>query len=161
MVGWEEDLYFNEYVDDKRLGLWLRSSFDSCTNDDAHEGVKLEVLSSYTKTWQFVYSAYHGKCLAWVLSYFYGGAGDAEPPTCFVSNSHLCMICEASDLICEETVNIKEYLCILLQTVKDLQAADVNSVTKTLLIGVMMQTTSKYVCGHKEIVDKTDIPWGS
>ena len=56
------------------------------------------------------------------------------------------MICEASDLICEETVNIKEYLCILLQTVKDLQAADVNGVTKTLLIGVMMQTTSKYVC---------------
>jgi len=24
-----------------------------------------------------------------------------------------------------------------------------------------MQTTSKYVCSHKEIVDKTDIPWGS
>ena len=71
-----------------------------------------------------------------------------------VSSSPLCMICEASDLICEETVNIKEYLCILLQTVKDLQAADVNSVT-------MMRTTSKYVCGHKEIVDKTDIPWGS
>ena len=154
-------LYFNEYVDDKRLGLWLKSSFDSRTNDDAHEAVKLEVLSSYTKTWQFVYSAYHGKCLAWALSYFYGGAGDAEPPTCFVSNSPLCMICAVSDLICEETVNIKEYLCILLQTVKDLRAADINSVTKTLLIGVMMQTTSKYVCGHKEIVDKTNIPWGS
>ena len=71
------------------------------------------------------------------------------------------MICEASDLICEETVSINEYLCILLQRVKDLQAADVNSATKTLLIRVMMWTTSKYVCGHKEIVDKTDIPWGS
>ena len=120
------------------MGLWLKSSFDSRTNNDAHEAVKLEVLLSYTKTWQFVYSAYHGKFLAWALSYFYGGAGDAEPPTCFVSNSPLCMICAVSDLICEETVNIKEYLCILLQTVKDLRAADINSVTKTLLIGVMM-----------------------
>ena len=71
------------------------------------------------------------------------------------------MICAVSDLICEETVNIKEYLRILLQTVKDLRAADINSVTKTLLIGVMMRTTSKYVGGHKEIVDKTNIPWGS
>ena len=79
-------LYFNEYVDDKRLGLWLKSSFDSRTSDDAHEAVKLEVLSNHTKTWQFVYSAYHGKCLAWALSHFYGGAGDDEPPTCFVSN---------------------------------------------------------------------------
>jgi len=155
------DLYFNEYVDDKRLGLWLKSSFDSCTSNNAHEAVKLEVLSSYTKTWQFVYSTYHGKCLAWASSYFYGGAGDAEPPTCFVSNSPLCMICETMDLICEETVDIREYLCVLLQTVKDLRAANVSSVTKTLLIGVMMQTTSKYVCSHKEIVDKTDIPWGS
>ena len=41
----KRDLYFNEHVDDKRLGLWLRSSFDSRTNDDAHEAVKLEVLS--------------------------------------------------------------------------------------------------------------------
>ena len=31
-------------------------------------------------------------------------------------------------------------------TVKDLQGANVNSVTKTLLKGVMMRTTSKYAC---------------
>lgn len=155
------ELYFNEFVDDKRLGLWLKCSFDSRTNDDAHEAVKLEVLSSYSRTWQFIYSAYHGKCLSWALSYFYGGEGDRDPPTCFVSNSPLCMICEKMDLICEDMVDIKDYLCILLQTVKDLLAANVSSITKTLLIGIIMQTTSKYVCNHRKIVEKTGIPWGS
>ena len=66
-LGWEwlqkGSLYFNEYVDDKRLVLWLKSLFDFCAYDDTHEAIKLKVLSSYTATWQFLYSTYHGKCL--------------------------------------------------------------------------------------------------
>jgi len=83
----------------------LKSSFDSRTNDDAHEAVKNLVICVF--------------CLSWKTSGI-GGAGDTEPPTCFVLNSPLCMICEIMDLICEETMGIKEYLCVLLQTVKDL-----------------------------------------
>ena len=97
----QRDLYFNKYIDDKRL---VQSSFDSHTNDDAHEVVKLEVLSSCTKTWQFV-SHLPWKFLPWALSYFHGGAGGAEPPSCFVSNIPLCMVCVASDLICEEMID--------------------------------------------------------
>ena len=61
--GCKRDLYFNEYVDDKRLGLWLKSLFHFCAYDDTHEAIKLKVLSSYTTTWEFLYSTYHGKCL--------------------------------------------------------------------------------------------------
>ena len=49
---------------------------------------------------------------------FYGGAGDTEPCTCFVSNSPLCMICKASDMLCEECYDIKDYLCTLLSAVQ-------------------------------------------
>ena len=47
-------LFFNESMDDKRLGLWLKSTLES-EHDAAHEAVKAEILSTYKKTWQYVY----------------------------------------------------------------------------------------------------------
>ena len=75
------------------------------------------MIRNYVEAWRFIYIVYHGKCLSWALSFFYGGAGDTEPPTCFVSNSPLCMICKASDMLCEECCDIKDYLCTLLSAV--------------------------------------------
>jgi len=46
-------LYFNEYIDDKRLGLWLKSSLDCTTSDEAHENMKSAVILGYVKAWQF------------------------------------------------------------------------------------------------------------
>ena len=76
-------LFFNETVDDKRLGLWLKSSLESEV-DEAYENVKEEILSTYKKTWRFVYSIYHGKCLMWAMTLFHGGADDVDPPPCFI-----------------------------------------------------------------------------
>ena len=89
--------YFNEYIDDKSLGLWLKSLLDCTTSDEAHEATKSEVIQSYAKAWQFIY--------------FYGGADDTGPPTCFISNSPLCMICKVSDILCEESFDVKDHLC--------------------------------------------------
>ena len=84
-------LFFNESMDDKRLGLWLKSSLES-ENDAAYEAVKADILSTYKKTWQYVYSVYHDKCLMWAMSHFYGGVDDEDPPTCFTANAPLCII---------------------------------------------------------------------
>jgi len=115
-------LYFNECVDDKRLGLWVKTALDHTVNgsDEAHEAKKHEMIRNYVETWRFVYSVYHGKCLCWALSSFYGSAGDTDPPTCFVSNSPLCMVCKASDMLCQESCDIKDYLCTILSTVQQL-----------------------------------------
>ena len=155
-------LYFNECVDDKRLGLWVKTALDHTVNgsDEAHEAKKHEMIRNYVETWRFVYSVYHGKCLCWALSFFYGGAGDMNPPTCFVSNSPLCMVCKASDKLCQESCNIKDYLCTILSTVQQLQNAGLSNVTKTLLVGVLMKTTSQYVDKCLESVDNDIIPWG-
>jgi len=157
-------LYINECVDDKRLGLWLKAALDrekdGSDEDGAHEAKKQEMIHDYVETWRFVYSVYHGKCLCWALSSFYGGAGDTDPPTCFVSNSPLCMICKASDMLCQESCDIKDYLCMLLSTIQQLKDAGLNTVTKTLLVGVLMKTSSQYVDKCLESVDDDTIPWG-
>ena len=153
-------LFFNETVDDKRLGLWLKSSLES-EIDEAHENVKEEILSTYKKTWQFVYSVYHGKCLMWAMSHFYGGADD--PPTCFTVNASLCMVCELCDSLCEVHVDIKSHLCTLLDTVRCLRSVGLSTVTKTLLVGTLMGASSQYIKGHAEmedIIDKADTCWG-
>ena len=153
-------LFFNETVDDKRLGLWLKSYLES-EIDEAHENVKEEILSTYKKTWQFVYSVYHGKCLMWVMSHFYGGADD--PPTCFTVNASLCMVCELCDSLCKVHVDIKSHLCTLLDTVRCLRSVGLSTVTKTLLVGTLMGASSQYIKGHAEmedIIDKADTRWG-
>ena len=85
-------LFFNEVVDDKRLGLWLKSALASKESDEAVDRVRSEVIHTYIQAWKFIYSIYHGKCLSRTLFVFYGGAGDTDPPTCFVSNSPLCSL---------------------------------------------------------------------
>ena len=82
-------LLFNEYIDDKRLGQWLKAALDSSAKDPKVEAVKLEILFTYTQAWRFIYSIYNGKCLLQALARFYGGAGDSDPPTCFIANN-LC-----------------------------------------------------------------------
>ena len=153
-------LYFNEYIDDKHLGLWLKSSLDSATDDETHQIAKAEIISNYTNAWKFIYSVYHGKCLTWALSHFYGGADDTDPPTCFVSNSPLCMVCKLSDILCEESLDIKDHLCTLLSTLQQLQNAGLNGITKTLLVGVLMKVSSQYIIKCLECIDADSIPWG-
>jgi len=80
-------LYFNEYIDDKHLRLWLKSLLDSTISDEVLDITKDEIISNYMCAWKFIYSAYHGKYLSWALSHFYGGTDDSDPPTCFVSNT--------------------------------------------------------------------------
>jgi len=58
-------LLFYECTDDKCLGWWLKTALDA----------------TYVKTWHFIYSVYHGKCLSWALSHFYTGANDVDPCT--------------------------------------------------------------------------------
>ena len=41
-------LFFNKSMDDKRLGLWLKSSLES-ENDAAHEAVKEEIFCTYVQ----------------------------------------------------------------------------------------------------------------
>ena len=42
---------FNEYIDDKRLGQWLKAALDSSAKDPKVEAVKLEILFTYTQAW--------------------------------------------------------------------------------------------------------------
>ena len=156
-------LLFNECIDDKRLAVWLKSSLDSRTNSDANEAKKVEVLATYTKTWQYAYCIYHGKCLLWSLSHFYGGADDGEPPTCFTANAPLCSVCEATDIICEQSVNIQNHLCVLLSAISHLHDNGLSTVTRMLLVGFLMKATSKYVQNNKvirEMIDTSDTYWG-
>lgn len=96
-------LLFNEFIDDKRLWLWLKSALDCQEEDNLMQLGKADVLSTYEKSWRFIYSRYHGKCLSWALSYFYGSADDNDPATCFTANAPLCAVCCLSDAICQES----------------------------------------------------------
>ena len=42
-------LLLNEYVDDKRLGRWLKTALDSSAKDPKVEAVKSEILFTYTQ----------------------------------------------------------------------------------------------------------------
>ena len=73
-------LLFNESVDDKRLGQWLKSALENpSTTDPKVEAVKTEILFTYTQAWRLIYSIYDGKCFSQTLAHFYGGVGDTDP----------------------------------------------------------------------------------
>ena len=131
-------LLFNEYIDDKRLGLWLKSALDCQEEDHSMQLGKADALSTYEKSWRFIYSLYHEKCLSWALSHFYGGADDNDPPTCFTANAPLCAVCCVSDAICQESSDIQDYLLLLFQTIKTLNNVGFQGVTKTLLTAVLL-----------------------
>ena len=136
---------FNEVIDDKHLGLWLKSALESKEANAAVDRVKSEIIRTYIQTWKFIYSIYHGKFLARSLANLYGGAGDIDPPTCFVSNSPLCAVCTHSDDICQWSVDIRSFLLVLLKTVKQICDTGLQKVTKTLLVSVLLQSNENYV----------------
>ena len=73
-------LLFNESVDDKRLGQWLKSALEfPSTTDPKVEAVKTEILFTYTQAWKFIYSIYDDKCLSQALAHFYGEIDDTDP----------------------------------------------------------------------------------
>ena len=155
-------LLFNEYVDDKCLGQWLKAALGSSAKDPKVKAVKLEISFTYTQAWRFVYSICNGKCLLQALACFYGGAGDNDPPTCFIANNPLCSVCELAE-ICEVSIDIKEYLAVLLRTMQELCEIGLQGVTKTLLISVLLQTNEKYVQTFgslQSIFDSEESCWG-
>ena len=97
------------------MGQLLKAALDSSANDPKVETVRLEILFTYTQAWRFIYSIYNGKCLLQALAHFYGDAGDSDPPTCFTSNNPLCSVCESAEGICQVSIDIKEYLVVLLR----------------------------------------------
>jgi len=58
----------------------------------------------YVKAWCFIYSLYHGKCQMWALSHC---IRDQDQLTCFVANNPLCTVCEESEAICQESIDIQ------------------------------------------------------
>ena len=83
-------------------------------------------------------------CLSRALAYFYGGVNDTDPPTCYFANNPLCSVCEQSEEICEISIDIKEFLLVLLGTIKQLCTAGLPGVTKTLLLCILLQSNEKY-----------------
>ena len=153
-------LLFNEYIDDKHLGQWLKAALDSSTNDPKVETVTLEILFTYTHAWRFIYI---GKCLLLALALFYGGAGDSNPPTCFISNTPLCSVCELAEEICQVSIDIKEYLVVLLRALQELSDTGLQGITKTLLISVLLKTNEKYVQKFgtlQSMFDNEESCWG-
>ena len=138
-------LLFNEYIDDKRLGQWLKPSLGPKGEDPAFKAVKLSILDTYTKAWRFIYSIYNGKCLSQALAYFYDGVNDNNPPTCFLANSPLYMVCEHTEEMCEVSMDIKDFWLVLLNTIKQLCTTGFAGVTKTLLISVLLANNEKYI----------------
>jgi len=53
------------------------------TNHNAKSSWAGTVLKLLPMTEGHSYCIYHGKCLLWSLSHFYGGADDEDPLTCF------------------------------------------------------------------------------
>ena len=124
---------------------------------------KADVLSTYEKSWRFIYSLYHGKFLSWALSTFYGDADDNDPPTCFTANASLCAVCRLSDAIYQESCDIQVYILVLFQTIKTLNNVSFQGVTKTLLTAVLLQINERYVRSFAEMVDlidNNDLCWG-
>ena len=141
-------LFVNEYIDDKRRGLWLKSLLDSeiATGTDSRlQAIKTEMLLMYTQSWRFIYSIYHGECLSRALSYFYSGANDNDPPSCFIANSMLCAVCVNSEALSQVSINIKEHMILLLRTTNELCIAGLQGVTKKLLTVVLLGINERYV----------------
>ena len=159
-------LLVNEYIDDKCLGLWLKSLLDSemATGMDSRmQVIKTEMLLMYTRSWHFIYSIYHGECLSRAMSYFYAGANDNDPPSCFIANSPLCAVCANSEALSQVSIDIKEHMILLLHTTNELCLAGLQRVTKTLLTAVLLGINEQYVCLFEvlhEILSDKESCWG-
>ena len=157
-------ILFNEVIDDKRLGLWLKSALDVKETNEDIDKVKREMINAYIQTWRFIYSIHHGKCLSKMMAIFYKGAGDADPPTCFVSNGPLCAVCKHSEDICQWSVDIDPFLVVLLKAVQQICNAGMQNVSKSLLIFVLLQSNEQYVRKFEmlqDVIEADDSCWGS
>ena len=159
-------LFVNEYIDDKHLGLWLKSLLDSEKETGTNsrlQVIKTEMLLMYTQSWRFIYSIYHGECLSKALSYFYAGANDKNPPPCFIANSPLCAVCVNSEALSQVSIDIREHMIVLLRTANELCLAGLQGVTKTLLTAVLLGVNEQYVHSfdvlHEMMNDKESC-WG-
>ena len=47
-------------LDDKRLGLWLKSALNGSDQSPDMEKAKIDMIADYLKSWCFVYEVYHG-----------------------------------------------------------------------------------------------------
>ena len=47
------------------------------------------------------------------ITFFYAGADDQEPPTCFAMNNPLWTVCEESEAICQENIDIQQYMVLV------------------------------------------------
>ena len=113
------------------------------------------------KSWHFIYAVYHGKCLLWALSHFYGDNEDT--PTCFVGNSPVCSVCELSEAICQETVDIQSYLVVLLHAINALRELGLEGATKTLITAILLKNNEQYIQKYEQLHDVTksdDSIWG-
>lgn len=77
---------------------------------------------------------------AWALSHFYSGADDQDPPTCFAANNPLCTVCEEAEAICQESIDIQQYMVILLKTFQNLADHGLRGITKTLITAILLQS---------------------
>jgi len=55
-------LLFNEAIDDKLLGLWLKSALDGSDKSPAMEKAKNDMIADNVKSWHFVLC-----CLSWEM----------------------------------------------------------------------------------------------
>jgi len=94
--------------------------------------------------------------LARSLAILYGGAGDTDAPTCFVSNSPLCAVCSQIDEICQWSIDIQPFFMILLNMVQQVHDAGVKSVRKTLMISTLLQCNEQYVKNFDALQDLLD-----
>ena len=160
-------LLFNEIQDDKRLGVWLKSALEKLKEgeNEQYQQKKSEAIDNYVTAWKFIYSIYDGKCLSRSLAVLYGGAGDTDPPTCFISNSPLCTVCAQIDQICQWSIDIQPFLSTLLNAMQQLHAAGLPGINKTLLISVLLQCNETYVRSFDILCDlldsDNDTCWGS
>ena len=148
--------------------MWLKSAFENhkkANLDVLLQPKKLEVIESYVIAWKFIYSIYHGKCLSRSLAALCGGAGDNDPPTCFISNSPLCTVCAQMDDICQWSVDIQSFLLTLLNAMQQIHDAGLPKVSKTLLISVLLHSNETYVRSFdalRDLLDSDDDTcWGS
>jgi len=86
-----------------------------------------------------------GKCLARSLAKLYVGAGDIDPPACFVSNSPLWTVCSQIDEICQWSIDIQPFVLILLNMVHQVHDAGMQNATKKLMISILLQCNEEYV----------------
>ena len=84
-------------------------------------------------------------------------ADDQDPPTCFLANNPLCSVCEESEAICQEIVDIKQHLVIFLKTMQVFTEYGLEVLPcKTMITAMLMKTHAVYIHKHEQLHDIFD-----